>query len=111
MSSRTVLLRDLGGELRPFNDEGASRMLVVFDCPMCPGDSSHRHAVCYTPGERASGPSRHVHIWGHASGSSVDDITLTPSFLARGHECRLHVFIRSGALVILGDSVRHEKTS
>lgn len=84
---------------------------VTFVCPVCleanggkrPG--VHSHMVPFRRGE-ATGVSAPptTHVWGHTGGSTVDDITLAPSYLATGGGCRFHCFIRNGQVEVLADS-------
>lgn len=109
---KRIALNDLEGEIVwvKFNDQ-LRLETIFFVCPICleanegkrPG--VHSHGVPFRRGE-AKGASvlPITHVWGHTSGSTIDDITLTPSYLATGGGCRLHCFIRNGQVVVLADS-------
>lgn len=93
-------LRELEGELTT-TDFGAGVVLpcVLFVCPVC--EDRHSHLIPYGPVSEMvvvpDGPSkgRKVLVWKHDSGDSIDDITLSPSYLVRG-ACNVHGFVRGG---------------
>lgn len=91
-----VRLTDSGFELVP---EASTAQGVMFLCPECyrrnSGPVGTHIVVCWfrdrgVPGEATPGPGR----W-HASGNSLDDLTLSPSISVPG--C-WHGFIRSGTI-------------
>ena len=104
---RTIPLSDPSLEARVgttrFSDDTAHDT-VTFRCPIC-GD--HSHVVPFRP---EGGKSKAGLVWTHVSGSTVDDLTISPSYLSRcdrgdiGKTCRLHIFIKGGQMQILGDS-------
>jgi len=109
---KTIPLTDpsLEAEIRTVN-YGADREPVPalrFWCPIC---DDHAHYVPYESGvaQHGSFPNGQ-HRWGNPSGSTLEDLTLAPSYLAqsprydRGEGCRLHIFVRDGEMQILGDS-------
>ncbi len=58
----------------------------------------HQHAIHFGP---CSEDAHGLRIWKHGSGSTIDDLTLSPSYLCRAPEShRLHCFIRNGHLVV-----------
>ena len=81
---------------------------LFFVCPVCLEQNGgkrpgvHGHVV---PFEKTGRRSKDTLVWANPSGSTLDDLTLTPSYLAtsRGF-CRVHVFVTAGKLRILGDS-------
>lgn len=109
---KIIPLSDLDGEIMKVTHRGGFRTSAVrFVCPVCleanGGDMAgvHSHMVFFIYCQRASSRYKNIaHIWGHAGGSGVDDITLQPSYLAETGDCRVHCFIRGGAVQLLGDS-------
>lgn len=112
---KTIKLTDLEGEIMNLQngDSGGTTEGVWFVCPVCldanggKREGVHGHFVPFVRGQAAHGQDRGRHIWGHTGGSTADDITLTPSYLALSsgpRSCRLHAFIRGGVLQVLGDS-------
>lgn len=93
----------LDAELRSTRYDGGSMPSLWFYCPVC-GD--HYHVVHYRP-EGGTDPKL-GHVWTHVSGSTLEDLTLSPSYLAtcpRGEQtCRLHIFVKNGVMQVLGDS-------
>lgn len=110
--ARRVKLTDVEGEIRNVRF-GNSLMIPAlhFVCPICLEANGgvragvHSHMVPFrwneTPG-RSGAPI--THVWGHDGGRGVDDLTLSPSYLARGGSCRFHCFVRNGVLEVLSDS-------
>lgn len=101
----TVSLTDprIAGRIQASEIEGHTCQVLFFECPLCP---QHLHAIhfgtCVGTG---------VMHWDHIGGSSVEDLTISPSYLARSprggrspRKCRLHIYIRSGIMEILPDS-------
>ena len=83
---------------------------LVFKCPVC-GD--HTHLIPFLFGIYRDGKfSNGMHRWGHTDGTTLKDITLSPSYegqtsrLVEGRPmmCKLHVYVSEGELVILDDS-------
>ena len=92
---RRLRLADVGAKIVDYDGGKA----VMFDCPMC---EDHPHIWPFGDGAGTR--------WKHVNGSTIDDITLAPSYLATcplgtGGECRLHCFLRGGVLEVLDDSV------
>lgn len=111
MSTRIVRLLELDGEVtHVVTSKGtpaeARHPVVMFTCPVC---KDHVQMVPYDPGgkgwdRRGPGAAWPPLAWANPSGSTIEDITLSPSFLSHGPPCRVHVFIRSGNVEILGDT-------
>lgn len=110
-----IPLRELEGEVCDilWGDDVTSRC-VRFLCPVClranGGDPAgvHSQVVPFFVGQRAHGRHPKIgNVWGHESGSTADDITVSPSYLATAAGCcRVHVFIRRGVVQLLADSVQ-----
>ena len=87
-------LRELGGEIRSVDlGDGVSRSAVWFTCPVCTGVvAGHYHIVPFGPeATRVNGSL----VWKHESGTTIDDITLSPSYLV--YTCNnLHGFVQNG---------------
>lgn len=89
---------------------------LLFVCPLCLEANEggragvHSHLVPYEPGAPAprtwAPAGRKVLVWGNPGGSTLADLTLSPSYLAgsNGVGCRFHCFVRSGVLQVLDDS-------
>lgn len=105
-------LRELEGEIttvhwpgRGWWDPGVRLLAVMFVCPVCPGPhAGHAHVIPYAdepfhelpdPRCRPGGISRAIKVWQRVSGSTVDDITLAPSYLVPS--CGgFHGYVRAG---------------
>lgn len=101
---------ELQAEIRGLRHEqhGFVGRHLWFRCPLC---LEHWHAIAYQEGVRQHRQTP-VQTWGHVSGSTLEDLTLSPSYLAhpsRSHPCLLHLFVRNGVLQVLGDSRRGEE--
>lgn len=56
----------------------------------------NQHGMPFRPG---GGQERGQNVWDHVSGSTIDDLTLAPSYWCRAPEShQLHCFIRNGHL-------------
>lgn len=100
----TPALASLNAELRSVTWEGGERTEALwFVCPMC---DDHVHIVPFRHGQPSTSQTTVTgrNVWGHTGGSTVADLTLAPSYLARAGGCRLHAFIRDGHLQVLADS-------
>lgn len=88
-------LRELGGELRTIDyGHGVVLPCVTWACPTCP--DGHSHMMPYGPqSETIQAGDRRVLVWKHESGATIDDLTLSPSYLVRG-ACETHGFVRNG---------------
>jgi hypothetical protein len=99
--SRNVPLTELDGDVTRIEGMAAGTKAVLFLCPVC---YDHYHLVTFEPGNPQHGTINNQHRWGHINGSTVEDITLVPSYVATTQDCRLHCFIRNGVVEVLGDS-------
>jgi hypothetical protein len=72
-----------------------------FQCPVC---DTHGHLVPYVTGTHHGPLSNGANSWANPSGSTVEDITLSPSYVCEIEGCRLHCFIRAGVVQVLSDS-------
>lgn len=88
-------LRELDGELTNINyGDGVVIPCVMFTCPSC--SDGHSHVIPYGPESiRFEVGKRSVLVWKHESGSTIDDITLSPSYLVQG-ACNVHGFVQNG---------------
>lgn len=78
---------------------------LVFECPLCgKGERSHKHLIPHRPSGGKT--SRGRNVWTHVSGTTPQDLTLSPSYLATSSLCTLHAFVRNGQLEVLQDSKR-----
>lgn len=95
--SAPVPLRQLDGELSTIDyGDGVARPCVMFTCPVC--KDGHAHVMPYGPEqERVRVGNHDVIVWKHTGGSTIDDITLSPSYLVRS--CNLHGYVRGGQWV------------
>lgn len=101
-TARTIPLAEAGGELTTTQWGHDIRLhCVMFTCPVC---KDHKHLVPYEPGGKATSKVGGRLVWANPSGSTLEDITLAPSYLSKTGRCRTHVFIRGGQLQILGDT-------
>lgn len=95
-----VPLRELEGYITTIDyGEGLVLPAVMFTCPVCTGAvAGHSHAVPYGPTAgrvRVPKDGREVLVWKHESGTTIDDITLSPSYLV--YSCNnFHGFVRNG---------------
>ena len=101
----TVPLRELKAKLTTAKwgqaDDAPSSPALLCLCPLC---GEHSILIAYTHGQPQHSVRPGIgNVWGHVGGSTVDDLTLAPSYLALGR-CRLHVFVRDGQLEVLSDS-------
>lgn len=103
---KKIPLVELDGELTTVK-MGERHTAIIFRCPVC---GEHSHLVPYSP---TGGRTQHANVWRHTAGSTIEDITVEPSYMARAdlsrragekRRCRLHCFIRDGVVQILGDS-------
>jgi hypothetical protein len=100
----STALRDIEGALTTI-DYGGGLVLpcVMWVCPECSarGDAhSHSHLMPYGPAlTRIPHGDGTILVWKHESGSTIDDITLSPSYLVRGQSCNVHGFVQSGRWV------------
>lgn len=104
---KSVPLSSLDAEIRTVEAPGGRSVPALwFRCPLCPDhpdhpDRSHWRIVPYRPeGGKIGG----MLVWKHEAGETVEDLTLSPSYLAENASCRLHAFIRGGDLHVLDDS-------
>ena len=72
-------------------------ILLRFQCPVCT-DAEHHYPTVYF--DDAGGKRDGRTFWKRVSGSTVDDITLSPSILCRVPGCELHCWIRDGRIVL-----------
>jgi hypothetical protein len=92
-----IALKDLEGEIGKIRlSEGGELDCLWFLCPTCSQTDPHPHscmmAFSDTGGQRTSaGPT-----WKKVSGSTVEDLTLSPSFLLKAPLCGLHGWVREG---------------
>lgn len=101
---KRIPLTELNAEIHTVNWGEWSSEGLWLDCPMClDAEYPHHQLIPFIRDQRQHGDRDGRLLWGHSSGDNVGDITLSPSFLARGR-CRLHVFIRDGFVEVLGDS-------
>lgn len=110
---RRIPLAELNAELTTVRWEaGEQTDALRFDCPLCVDreHGSHSHLVPFRRGNPSTSQTtaRGRNVWGHTGGATVDDLTLAPSYLcnpqSRSGMCRLHIFVRNGAIEVLGDS-------
>jgi hypothetical protein len=85
-------LREMEAELGSVKDaDGGSWPVLWFQCPRC---NAHRCMVPYSP--TGTEKPRGIHlVWKHVSGTTIEDITLSPSFLVV-QPCGLHGWVRNG---------------
>lgn len=100
-----VSLADLEGEIFTVESSDPGTALM-FRCPLCRG---HYHLVYFNPGSSTHGRnSTNRNVWANPSGSTVDDLTLSPSYRENHSRkegtCELHIFVNDGKIQILGDS-------
>lgn len=70
--------------------------LLLERCPACPPERRHAQVIPFSdaPCHKVRAGDREVLVWQRVSGSTVDDLTLAPSFLVPS--CSLHGFVRAG---------------
>jgi len=85
-------LRDLNAKLWRVRLEKDGELFdaLVFDCPL--PDCEVQHLVPYSDAGVDVGKQR---VWKRVRGSTLDDLTLSPSYLVR-QPCGLHGFVRNG---------------
>jgi hypothetical protein len=93
-------LRELEGELTTITyGEGVTFPAVMFVCPVC--SDGHSHMIPYTdePFHEVPDPrgGRQIKLWQRTSGTTIDDLTLSPSYLVPS--CNLHGYVRDGRWV------------
>lgn len=101
----TTALRDLNAQIQDAIRCGVQVRILLFELddrlhavPFVPGRQDH-HDLRVDLGDGETAPYR---VWGHVSGSTIDDLTLSPSFLAYeplpdgGRRELCHGFVRSG---------------
>lgn len=108
-----IPLAELNAELTTVTWEGGEQTDALrFDCPLCVDREfgTHSHLIPFRRGNPSTSQTtaRGRNVWGHTGGSTVEDLTLAPSYLCNPNSdpglCRLHVFVRSGVLQVLNDS-------
>lgn len=89
-------LRELDGELTTINyGEGIVLSAVIFVCPTCANRHSHLIPFSDEPFHEVQGK---IKVWQRVKGSTIDDITLTPSYLVVSCGC-FHGYVRDGQWV------------
>jgi hypothetical protein len=83
----SVALSTLDAELHRSTTPGVQHLW--FHCPKC---GQHR---CMIPFSDAGSSDPESPVWRRVSGSTVEDLTLEPSYLVVGL-CGLHGFVRAG---------------
>lgn len=94
-------LIDHGGEVTSINFGDDRYRCLLFRCPVC---RDHHHVIPFEPGAADHRTDRHTHVWANPAGSTVEDLTLRPSYLSTSSRCRVHVYVRGGQLQVLGDT-------
>lgn len=83
----------LNAELRPLRVGDELVDAVWMDCPRCGGHGGV--VIPFADHRRTIGGTL---VWQRVAGSTVDDLTLAPSYHLQGH-CGLHGFVRGGEWV------------
>lgn len=97
MVKKKIKLSDLESEIVQLSYPNISEVFdsLFFQCPRCIGTKdSHWVQIPYSKTkthERNVGP-----IWTHKSGSTIDDLTLSPSVRSVCGGCHVHGFVRDG---------------
>lgn len=88
-------LRELEGEIRTVkNADGSSVPWVWFNCPVC---GEHLVGVPFSEdGQRVAYGTGTSISWKREAGSTIDDLTLSPSILTRSGSCEVHGYVRDG---------------
>lgn len=72
--------------------------LLVEHCAPCAlAGKDHSHMIPFSihgPSVVDNGERGTIRVWRHVSGTTIDDITLAPSYLVQG--CGVHGFVRQG---------------
>lgn len=100
-----IPLADLGAEIRSTKVGNESIPSLWIDCPVCDDSheyGNHKHVIHFKTGQPHGRGG--VMWWANPSGSTVDDLTLAPSYLATSYRCRVHLFVRNGVVELLDDS-------
>ena len=103
MTNLTKPLRQLAAEIRmiTFKEKGKSDFkctCVFMNCPACGAAPKPGHSImvpyCKGGGDLPDG----MPVWQHISGTTIDDLTLSPSYHLRKADgyCGLHGFIKNG---------------
>lgn len=86
-------LRELHGEITSFAERSTKLDVLYFVCPVC--TNGHGIVVSWEPPSLFPSGA----IW-KKSGSSIDDLTITPSInCAIGDGCTFHGWVRDGQVV------------
>lgn len=94
-------LRELDADLTRMNYGGGNVLtMLVFECPSPRCARNHSQGIPYSdaPFHEVPGPDRPIKVWQRVSGSTIDDITLSPSFVVMSCD-GLHGHVVSGQWV------------
>lgn len=97
-------LRDLNAELTTTDYGGGVRVqMLMFECPNPRCACDHWQGIPHSDEpfheiDDPSDPTRKIKLWQRVSGSTIDDITMTPSFVVQSCD-GLHGWIRNGEWV------------
>lgn len=101
----SIPLRDLDAYLSIMDwGEGVKTSVLMFECPNPRCVRGHSQGMPYSdapfheipdPRPQPAGGSRNIKLWQRVSGTTIDDITMAPSFVVPSCD-GLHGFARNG---------------